>query len=106
MKGKRAFSVLGNIAIVNFSDGTNEKEKKEFAREILGKNKSIRTVLEKSGRFSGELRVQKTKHLLGEKTKEVLYKENGCEFRFKHFYFILLRNSFSIIGNFNNYHII
>ena len=82
MKGKRAFSVLGNIAIVNFSDGTNEKEKKEFAREILGKNKSIRTVLEKSGRFSGELRVQKTKHLLGEKTKEVLYKENGCEFRF------------------------
>lgn len=82
MKGKRAFSVLGNIAIINFSDGTKEKDKKQFAREILDKNKSIKTVLEKSGHFSGELRTQKTKYLLGEKTKEVLYKENGCEFRF------------------------
>lgn len=78
---QRAFSVLGNVALVNFSEGTL-KEKKEFARDLLKKNKSVKTVLEKSGNFSGEYRTQKTKYLAGVKTKEVLYKENGCEFRF------------------------
>ena len=78
----RAFSVLGNLAIVNFLDGTKTIEKKKFANEILKKNKSIKTVLEKSGKFKGRLRKQVTKFLAGEKTKEVLYRENGCEFRF------------------------
>lgn len=73
---------MGNIAIVNFPDSYSVKEKKEFAKEVLEKNKSVRTVLEKSGNFSGRLRKQKTKYVLGEKTKEVLYKENNCEFRF------------------------
>lgn len=79
---QRSFNVLGNVALVNFSDDCLLREKKEFAKEILKKNKSVRTVLEKSKNFSGELRLQKTKHILGEKTKEVLYKENGCVFRF------------------------
>ncbi|MBT4376596.1 hypothetical protein HOD29_04445 [archaeon] len=78
----RAFSVLGNIAIVNFSHGAKVRDKKKFANEILEKNKAIRTVLEKSGIFKGRLRKMETKVLAGEKTKEVLYKENGCEFRF------------------------
>ncbi len=77
----RAFSVIGNIAIVNFPENYTSKEKKEFAKEVLQKNKGVRTVLEKFKNFSGELRVQKTKYILGEKTKEALYKENGCEFR-------------------------
>jgi len=79
---QRSFSVLGNIAIVNFSDMAKQKDKKEFANEILKKNKAIKTVLEKSGKFSGRLRKQETKVLAGEKTKEVLYRENGCVFRF------------------------
>ncbi|NCN86817.1 hypothetical protein GW932_03210 [archaeon] len=79
---QRAFSVLGNIAIVNFSDSTSSKEKKVFAKEILEKNKSVKTVLEKSKKFSGRLRKQKTSWILGEKTKEVMYRENNCEFRF------------------------
>ena len=41
----------------------------------------MKTVLEKTGKFSGRLRKQKTKHLLGEKTKEALYRENDCVFR-------------------------
>ncbi len=81
--GQKSFSVLGNIAIVNFP---NKKfkliEKKKFAKEILSKNKSVKTVLEKSGKFSGRLRKMKTRHLVGEKNKEVLYKENNCVFRF------------------------
>jgi len=78
----RAFSILGNIAIVNFSDSVKIKDKKQFANKILKENKSVTTVLEKSGKVKGRLRKMETKHLAGEKTKEVLYRENGCVFRF------------------------
>jgi len=78
----RAFSILGNIAIVNFSDNVKSLDKIRFAKKILKENKAVTTVLEKSGKFKGRLRKMETKHLTGEKTKEVLYKENGCVFRF------------------------
>ncbi|MBA7523017.1 Ribosomal RNA large subunit methyltransferase I [subsurface metagenome] len=77
-----AFDILGNISLVKFPRKTKIKDKKRFANSILKNNKSIKTVLEKTGKFSGRLRKQKTKHVLGEKTKEVLYHENNCVFRF------------------------
>jgi len=79
---QRAFNVLGNVAIVNFSEGVKKKDKIEFANKILKEQNNITTVLEKSGNFSGRLRKMKTSYLAGEKTKEVLYKENNCVFRF------------------------
>ncbi len=94
---QRAFNILGNIAIVNFSDdisssitqGCTPKDfqrksllRAKFAKKILKEQKQITTVLEKSGKFKGRLRKMETKHLAGEKTKEVLYRENGCVFRF------------------------
>ncbi len=79
---RRAYDFLGNIAIVKFSDGVKLSEKKKIAKEILSRNPSIKTVLEKVGKFSGRLRKIKTRVLAGEKNKEVLYKENGCVFRF------------------------
>ena len=79
---QKAFDVLGNIAIVNFSEKISEKQKKDFAKKILKENKSIRTILEKTGKVKGRLRKPTTKYLAGEKTKEVLYKENNCVFRF------------------------
>jgi tRNA (guanine37-N1)-methyltransferase len=82
MTNHRSFNILGNVAIVNFSDNIKASEKKKFADEILEKNKFIKTVLEKSGKFHGRLRKMQTKHLAGEKNKEVLYKENNCSFRF------------------------
>jgi tRNA (guanine37-N1)-methyltransferase len=78
----RSFNILGNIAVVNFHNKAKNSEKKKFANEILSKNKFIKTVLEKSGKFSGRLRKMQTKHLAGERNKEVLYKENNCSFRF------------------------
>lgn len=78
----RAFDLLGNIAIVNFSRGTSLVQKKKVAKEILESNKSVKTVLEKSGKVKGRLRKPETKYLVGDKTKEVLYRENGCTFRF------------------------
>ena len=78
----RSFNILGNIAVVNFSDKIKRKEKKKFAEQLLKEHLNIKTVLEKSGKFSGRLRKMKTKYLAGEKNKEVLYKENNCVFRF------------------------
>ncbi len=78
----RAFDILGNIAIVKFPKDFKIKDKKQFANKILKDNNSVRTILEKLGKVKGRLRKISTKHLAGEKTKEVLYKENGCIFRF------------------------
>jgi len=77
-----SFDRFGNIALVKFSRDVKIKDKKEFANKLLNENPAMRTVLEKVGGFKGRLRKQETKYLLGEKTKEVLYKENGCVFRF------------------------
>ncbi|MAH03725.1 hypothetical protein CMI39_02980 [Candidatus Pacearchaeota archaeon] len=79
---QRSFDVLGNIAIVNFSDNFKLINKKKFANKLLKEQNSIKTVLEKHGKVKGRLRKISTKYLAGEKTKEVLYKENGCVFRF------------------------
>lgn len=78
----RAFDFLGNIAIVNFHKEFKQSERKKYAQELMKKNKSIKTVLEKVGKVSGRLRKPTLKHLAGKKTKEVLYKENNCVFRF------------------------
>src|SRR3989338_4159919 len=82
MVNHRSFNILGNIAIVNFSDKISLELKKKFAEQLLLKHPNIKTILEKSGKFSGRLRKMKTRHLAGEKNKEVLYRENNCVFRF------------------------
>jgi len=76
------YDILGNIAIVKFPKETRKVKKQGFAKQLLKTNKSIKTVLEKTGKFSGRLRTLKTGFVFGEKTKEVLYKENACLFRF------------------------
>ena len=78
----RAYDIFGNIAIAKFSDKAKVSEKKKFAQKILKSNKSVKTVLEKVGKFKGRLRKMQTKYVAGEKSKEVLYRENGCVFRF------------------------
>ncbi|MBD3247198.1 hypothetical protein GF378_01100 [Candidatus Pacearchaeota archaeon] len=77
-----SFTIFGNIALVNFPDDFKLKEKKKFAKQILNENRQIKTVVEKSRKFKGRLRKMKTRHLAGEKNKEVKYKENACVFRF------------------------
>ncbi|MBR9702091.1 hypothetical protein GOV13_04160 [Candidatus Pacearchaeota archaeon] len=82
MKSPRSFDVLGNIAIVNFPLDFKLKDKKAFVQRLLKEHSNIKTVLEKIGKVKGRLRKPETKHLAGEKTKEVLYRENDCVFRF------------------------
>ncbi|MFW6233730.1 MAG: class I SAM-dependent methyltransferase, partial [Nanoarchaeota archaeon] len=82
MKKIKSYDFFGSIAVVNFPRNMKLNEKKKFAQNLIKENKSIKTILEKSKKVSGKLRKPKTKHILGEKTKEVLYKENNCVFRF------------------------
>jgi len=75
------YDVFGNVAMIKFDRSVSAKDKKKFACEFLKNHRNITTVLEKVGGFSGRLRTQKTKWLAGDKTKEALYRENGCVFR-------------------------
>jgi len=76
------YDVVGNICIVKFGREEKVREKKKWALDFLKRHKTVGTVLEKSGKFSGRLRTQATKFLSGERTKEAIYRENGCVFRF------------------------
>lgn len=78
----RAFDLLGNMAVVNFPKDYKLKQKKQFAGKLMKDNRNIKTVLEKYGKVKGRLRIPKTRYILGEKTKEILYRENNCVFRF------------------------
>jgi tRNA (guanine37-N1)-methyltransferase len=80
-KGFAGYDVIGNIVIVKFKRGFLVRDKKKWALGFMREHRQVTTVLEKSGKFSGRLRKQKTKWIAGEKTREALYRENGCEFR-------------------------
>ncbi len=82
MEHPKSFDIFGNIIVVKFPEDFKVKSKKKFAESLLRKYKSVTTILEKTGKFKGRLRKQTTKWLAGEKTKEALYRENNCVFRF------------------------
>lgn len=75
------YDILGNIAIFKFERGTKAEEKKKIAIQFLEEHRAVTSVLEKTEKFHGRLRTLTTKFVAGEKTKEALYKENGCLFR-------------------------
>ena len=77
----KSYDVIGSIAILEIPDALKKKEK-IVAKEVLKLNKNIKTVLKKSGTHHGEFRTQKLTWLVGEKTKEALYKENGVLIKF------------------------
>jgi tRNA (guanine37-N1)-methyltransferase len=78
----KSYDLLGNVALVKFSEKYSSKDKKKFAEHLLKEQKGIRTVLEKKEKIKGRLRKLSTNFIAGENTKEILYHENGCAFRF------------------------
>jgi len=78
----KSYDNFGNIVVVKFPEKWGNKKKKKFRQKLLREQKGIRTVLEKKERIKGRLRKLSTNYIAGEKTKEVLYKESGCVFRF------------------------
>jgi len=73
----RALDMLGSIAIIDIPPVLRKKEKL-IAETILKLHKNVKTVVKKAGKFSGRLRLRKTKFLAGLNTKEALYRENAC----------------------------
>jgi len=82
MKKINSYDILGSIAVVRFPKEFKKSDKKKFAENLMKAQKVIKTVLEKKGRIKGRLRKISTKYVAGVKTKEVLYRENNCIFRF------------------------
>ncbi len=74
--------IVGDIAVLKFPRRSFWITKKYKAKKFLKENKTIKTILEKVGGFSGTLRTPTTKYLAGVKTKDATYKENGCIFKF------------------------
>ena len=82
MRKVNSYDLLGSVAVVRFPLDFKKSEKKKFAEDLMKKQKVIKTVLEKQGKIKGRLRKISTNYIAGKKTKEVLYKENNCVFRF------------------------
>ena len=76
------YDILGNIAIMKFPENTKKGEKLKKAKQLMKTYKNLSTILEKKEKVKGRLRTIKTSFLLGNKTKEALYKENNCFFKF------------------------
>jgi len=94
--------IIGNIAILKFPKKTLWITKKLKARKFLKQNKNVTTVVEKIGKFSGQLRIPTTKYLAGTKTSIATYKENECIFKFdinKTYFSPRLSNERKIIAN-------
>ena len=78
----KSYDNFGNIVLVRFPETFSLRNKKKFAHKLLKEQKGIKTVLEKKERIKGRLRKLSTNYIAGENTKEVLYRENSCVFRF------------------------
>ncbi len=74
--------LVGNVLILRFHKFHFNFTKKCFAKKMMKQTNNITTVLEKTDNITGELRIPKLKYLIGEKTFETSYRENGCTFNF------------------------
>ncbi|MBI2142311.1 class I SAM-dependent methyltransferase family protein [Candidatus Woesearchaeota archaeon] len=72
---RRSFDIIGTIAVLEVPKELSKKAK-IMAEAILGTHRNIKTVVKKEGRHKGLFRLQKTRHLAGEKTKETVHREN------------------------------
>jgi tRNA (guanine37-N1)-methyltransferase len=77
---RRAFEIVGDIAITEIPRGM-EKKQKVVAEAILAMNKHVATVVKKKGGHEGVLRIQKFVHLAGERKKETIAVENGVRLK-------------------------
>lgn len=76
---KRAYDVIGDIAIIEIPEELEPKEKL-IAETLLELQKNIKVVAKKTGIHEGEFRTQGLQVIAGEDRLETLYKENGCLF--------------------------
>ena len=75
----RSFDVIGDIAVIEIP--TELKDYRSLiGNAVLGANKNLKTVLEKSGAISGTYRIREYSVLAGIAKTETIHKEHGCQF--------------------------
>lgn len=75
-----SFDIVGDIAIIEIKDEI-KKHEKFIAQALLRLHKNIKTVVKKASAHGGEFRVQKMKHLAGEKKKVTVHRESGVRIK-------------------------
>ena len=75
-----SFDVIGEIAIIKIIPELSSKEK-IIGEEILGKMKSVKTVLKQESNVKGEYRIRQVTFIAGEEKYETLYKESSLLFK-------------------------
>jgi len=75
------YDIIGDIAIVKFDREATEEYKKKFAENFLQSHKHVKTVLEKTDKIKGRLRIAKTNFILGENKRETIHNENSCRIK-------------------------
>ena len=76
----RAFDIIGDIALVEIPKSSKGQGKK-IALRISSQQKNIKAIYEKIGGHEGRLRIQKLKHLYGEKRTVTIHKENNVSLK-------------------------
>ncbi|MDI3473915.1 MAG: tRNA (guanine37-N1)-methyltransferase [Candidatus Woesearchaeota archaeon] len=77
-KLKTAFDVVGDIGILEIDEELRQYEK-ELGEALLKTQTQLKTAVRKEGAHQTPLRIQKYKHLAGEKKTKTIHKENGIE---------------------------
>lgn len=72
----RAFDLVGDIAILEIPKELRRYEKR-IAEAVPMTQKNVKVVLRKEGGHEGRLRIQKFRHLFGERRTVTTHKENG-----------------------------
>ncbi len=71
----RAFEIIGDIALVAIPK-SYKSQGEQAAHRISLRQKNIKAIYEKIGGHEGKLRIQKLKHLYGEKRTVTIHREN------------------------------
>lgn len=77
---RRAFDIIGDIAIVEIDESLSEK-RKMIAEAIMKVHRNVRVVCCKAGPVTGEERVRPVEVISGENRTETIHAENGCRFK-------------------------
>jgi len=75
-----SYDVIGDIAVVKFSDKWLEKET-IIANTILENNRHIKTVLRQASPVEGAYRTRKLEWIAGEQRTETVHREYNCTFK-------------------------
>ncbi|NHI93178.1 MAG: class I SAM-dependent methyltransferase family protein [Candidatus Lokiarchaeota archaeon] len=75
-----SFDVLGHVLIIDFPVELQEK-KKLITKILIEQLKPVKSVVQKLGPVTGELRVREYELLEGDKDLETIYTENNCKYK-------------------------